>query len=507
MSTAVAFEDRAYQSDAILRVRRLFAAKKRRVLLVAPTGSGKTIMASRIIALALAMGTRVTFLTHRKELIEQTVKKLRALGIRVGIIKAGYAPDPLAPVQVASIQTLIRRDLPDGGFLIIDEAHHASSDSYRKIAANYRFVLGLTATPWRTDGRGLGDDFDDVVLAATPEELRRDGYLVDAECIQYASPDLKGIRLTEEGDYSPKMLQLLVDRQELQGDVVREYQLHGNGEPGIVFPASVEASQRVVSLFNATGFEARHVDGHTPPFERDDILKRFTTGQLQILSSCGVLTEGFDAPIASVCMIARPTQSLSLFLQMIGRVLRPHPGKTRALIHDHAGNFLRPHLGLPYDERDYTLTADRKRSTTAQHMACPMCSFVVPIAATECPKCGGLLRAPVVPTERREMRQRPEAVRLNMAQIRAARAQQGLRDMSDADLARIATASRYRKCAEYLRLRNMCAARGFPPHLAAKFYAETFQAPPDFTPEELARTTAATRPIAAPPRRERVSLE
>lgn len=496
---------RPYQVDAVRKVRAAYAAGCKRVLLVLATGAGKTVVASEIIRLARLNETSVTFLAHRVELIEQTLGKLREVGIEPGVIKAGYAPTPLAPVQVASIQTLARRGIVGGGFLIVDEAHHAASDTYRRTASQYRYVLGLTATPWRTDGRGLEGDFDAVVVAATPAELARDGYLVTPECFQYASPDLKGIRLTDSGDFSPKMLQLLTERQETQGNVVREYHLHGNGEPAIVFPATVKRSQQLVAQFNATGFSAAHIDADTPPFERDAILKRFKRGALQVLSSCGVLTEGFDAPIASVVMIERPTMSEALYLQMVGRGLRPYPGKTRCLIHDHGGNILRH--GLPLDDRDYSLTADRKRNATAKHMACPLCSVVVPLAATECPSCGGLLRAPCELTERREMRVRAEAVRLNMEQIRAQRAAQGLRTMSDADLARVATCSRYRACAEYLRLRNLCSSRGYPPHLAAKFYAETFQAQPDFTPAELARTKPATRPLVAPPRRERVSLE
>lgn len=488
---------RPYQTEAIASLRALFAAGKRRPLLVSPTGSGKTHIAAEIIRSAQERGTKVVMLAHRKELIDQTSAKLLEAGVHSGVIKAGYPADPLAPVQVASIQTLVNRALPPAGLLIIDEAHHAAADTYRKVAAAYPRVLGLTATPWRVDGRGLADDFDASVVAATPAELTAGGYLVRARCFAYAAPDLKGIAV-RGGDYAQGMLELACDKQELLGSIVAEYAKHAAGRSAIAFPVSVQHSQHLVAEFVAAGFQAAHLDAHTPGPERDLVLERFRAGEVTILSSVGVLTEGFDAPRAEVCLLARPTMSLALYMQMVGRVLRPFPGKLSALVHDHAGNAIR--FGGPAEPRDYSLTASRAKAAP-MHMACPLCLAVVPIASVTCPECGGLLRD-VTSAPRRAPHVRTEGVeRIDIDQLRIERERRGLRQLSTADLARVARCSRLRAAQEYLRLVELCTSRGWSPSTADKFYRQTFGRAPDFAPAELAGVLPARRPLVAPPQR------
>lgn len=487
---------RPYQHRAIEALRSHYSGGRKRVLLVSPTGSGKTCIAAEIIRSARQRSTRVLFLAHRKELIDQTLAKLSESGIQAGAIKAGYAPDATAPVQVASIQTLVRRELPAADLLIVDEAHHASADTYRQVAAAYPRVLGLTATPWRIDGRGLADDFDAVTVAATPAELTEAGYLVRARCYAYAAPDLKGIAV-RGGDYAKGMLELACDRQELLGAIVAEYAKHAAGRSAIVFPVSVAHSQHLVAEFTAAGYAAAHLDALTPSAERDLVLERFRSGSLTVLSSVGVLTEGFDAPRAEVCILARPTMSLALYMQMIGRVLRPFGGKAGALVHDHAGNAIR--FGGPTEPRDYSLAASRTKQQRPLHMACPLCLAVIPVSAVTCPECGGLLRE-VASAPRRALEARVEGVeRLDLEELRADRQRRGLRELSTQDLARIARCSRRRAAQEYLRLRELCASRGWSESTAERFYRQTFGTAPDFAPSELAGLLPARRPLVAPP--------
>lgn len=493
---------RPYQVAAIERLRAEFARGRSRVLLTAPTGAGKTVVAAEIVRAAHAKGTGVLFVAHRIELLEQTLGKLEAVGIKAGVIKAGWAADPSAPVQVASIQTLIRREFPPAGLLVIDEAHHTSADSYRRIAASYRRVLGLTATPWRTDGRGLAEDYEANVVAATPAELTEAGYLVRSKTYAYASPDLKGVRVTA-GDFNQKGLELACDRSEILGSIVSEYRTHAHGRPAIVFPVSVRHSEHVVAEFRAAGYEAAHLDCDTPAAERAELLERFRSGSLTVLSSVGVLTEGFDAPRAEVAILARPTMSLALYLQMVGRVLRPFEGKAGALVHDHAGNAIR--FGLPTDARDYTLAAAKVKRGDAAAFACPMCQAVIPSRSIECPECGGLLKLEQA-QQRTDPRVRSHGVeRLDVEALRAERARLGLRELDTADLARVASCSRYRQGAELLRLRALCEAKGWPASFADRLFRQTFGRRPDFTEAELARITPATRPLVSPSRARHVA--
>lgn len=490
------FEDRQFQLDAIGNLRAEYERGRKAPLLVSPTGSGKTVMATQIIQRARELGNRVVMLAHREELIDQTVKTLDEFGVYAGVIKAGRPADPLAPVQVASVQTLINREMPAAKLLIIDEAHHAAADSYREISRHYDLRLGLTATPWRVDGRGLADDFDSVVVAATPAELTAKGFLVRAKCYAYTTPDLKGMS-TRGGDYKVGGLEVAYDKREILGSIVGEYAKHTPGRPAIVFPPSVKISLQIVAEFRAAGFRAAHVDADTPTDQRKAILDLFRVGGLHVLSSVGVLTEGFDAPRAEVCILARPTVSLALFMQMIGRVLRPFRGKEMAVIHDHSGNCIV--FGLPTDERDYSLEATRKKAAPL-YMACPMCMAVIPLSSRECPNCGEVLRVEKPAGDREQLRTRTKDVeRVDIEALRVERARHGLRALSPEDLARVARCTRSRQCEEYLRLRLLCESRGWAPSTADRFYRQTFGKLPDFSPDELAAHRPAHRPLVSPP--------
>lgn len=535
MQQSLAYERiqlRPYQAAAIAGLRAEIAAGRARPLLVAPTGSGKTVIASSIIHSCVGRGFRVVFLAHRKELIDQTVEKLGRYGVSAGVIMANDARrDDWQPVQVCSVQTLARRldRRPHADLVIVDEAHHANSDTYRAIFGAYpdATTIGLTATPWRNDKRGLRDIFDSIVVAATPAELMASGALVEYDAFAYDSPDLHKVKITA-GEYNQRDLGIACNTNVLVGNVVGEYIRHAAPRRVIVFPVNVEHSEHLVQEFRAAGFAAEHVDAYTPKLQRERAMERFRRGDLTVLSSVGVLIEGFDAPAAEVCLLARPTKSLTLHLQMIGRVLRPSPdtGKQRALIHDHSGNLLR--LGLPEEPREYALTSTPKREIELH--TCPMCCNIFGAVRKDgtCPKCGMLI-AP--PTDQCKTCGRSKSTfaaaddrctcetigfgareklvvagvrisRETIASIRERREHLNLRnDLTDEQLVRAHNATMEEKAAEYLRLCKVRDARGFQKGFVGHQFRNTFGFWPQFKPHQLEGVEPAAKPfLPLPPR-------
>lgn len=495
---------RDYQLRAIAQLREQFRAGKRRVVLIMPTGGGKTICAASMIHSALARGNRSLFLAHRRELIDQTVDKLLSYGVNPGVIMASDSRrDDLLPVQVASIQTLVRRldKKPPANLVVVDECHHATSETYKKVMAAYdnAIIIGLTATPWRSDRVGLADIYETSVLACTPAELMTIGALVPYDVFAYDAPDLHQVRVTA-GDFNQKDLAVACNTKVIVGSIVQEYMAHAPGRRAIVFPVNIEHSKTLVEGFRATGITAEHVDCDTPTTIRTSAMERFRHGNLIIISSVGVLTEGFDAPAAEVCILARPTKSLPLYLQMVGRVLRlsRETGKTRALIHDHSGNTLRH--GFCDDARDYALGATPER-VVALH-TCPACFQVFSTTkAGRCPHCHELI---TVVDERASRGERlghevidgQRISRAEIEKIRDRRSDLGLmRELADHQIARAAVASREQKAAEYLRLKNVAETKGFKPGFAAHQYREVFGVWPRFTDDDLMDVQPALKPF------------
>ncbi len=416
---------RAYQARAIQALRDKLRSH-RRLLLVSPTGSGKTTIAAEMIHGATSRGRRVLFLAHRKELIDQCSARLDQFAVPHGVIMAGHKRyQPLLPVQVASVPTLVRRPKPDAQLIVIDEAHHARAGTYQQILDAYPGVptIGLSATPWRTDGKGLGELFEDVVVAATIQELTKQGYLVPATGFAYDAPELSQVH-RRGGDYQSDELELVMGGSAIAGNVVQSYLQHAAGKRAVLFAVSVKHSRDLVSRFQAEGVAAEHLDGTTPKEEREEILQRLTSGETTLVSNVGVLTEGWDCPAVEVCILARPTLSVGLYMQMVGRALRPAPGKTVARIHDHAGCVLMH--GRPDRERDYSLTADVRVTKKAERDALPLrccdkCFAVYDATARSCPECGGVNTQRRPPREVRATRRIPlEEIReIPMAQKRA----------------------------------------------------------------------------------------
>ena len=372
---------RPYQSAAIDNT---LAALASSPILVAPTGSGKTFMGTEIVG---RHGGRILWLAHRKELIIQAAERLMRFGLNVGIIMPGFVPMPMAQVQVASIQTLIRRDRPDAGLIVIDEAHHAAASTYRDILDSYSGVpvLGLTATPFRMDGKGLGDLFGSIVVAAYTEELCEAGWLERPKVWASQEPDLQGIKITA-GDYNLKQLGDAVHSETLYADIVATWMKRARGLRTVVFAVDVEHSLAITDAFRDAGARAEHLDGATPGRERDRILAALAAGSVDIVSNCNVLTEGWDLPALECAVIARPTASLGLHLQMIGRVMRAADGKGGAIVLDHAGNHHKH--GLVTRRLKYSLTGGGEPCEPLGLRRCRACGLFFEVKRFACPECG-----------------------------------------------------------------------------------------------------------------------
>lgn len=322
-----------------------------------PTGGGKTVLFAALAREFVSKGEGVLVLAHREELIVQAQEKLEQItGAPVGIIKAGHKPNPLFPIQVASVQTLTRRDnWPNVALVICDEAHHSCSQSYTRIFQNYShaYILGVTATPIRIDGQGFKFLYDALVLGPTVSELIEQGYLSKFKL--FAATKLvktKGVRKTA-GDFNHRELKKAVNTSLAMGDLIETWHQYAQGKKTVIFAVDVEHSKAIAKAYCDAGISAEHLDGETPSKERFAILERFRTGQTLVLTNCGIVSEGFDAPSIEAIQCVRPTQSLPLWLQMVGRALRPNPGKEHAIIIDHTENWITH--GLPNEERDWSL--------------------------------------------------------------------------------------------------------------------------------------------------------
>ena len=376
---------RPYQQQAVDGARAAVVAGRDPVVVI-PTGGGKTVVGCAIVQGAVSRGRPVLWLAHRMELVDQAHQRLERHGIAAGIIMAGRDEDRAQLVQVASIQTLARRALPPARLIVLDEAHHVRAESYERLLQHYpeASVIGLTATPVRLDGRGLGETFDEIVAPVSCADLIEQGFLVEPRYFAPSQPDFTGVRRLG-GDYQQDEAAEVM--RGLTGNVVQHYQRLGNGGRAVVFACNVAHSQALVAAFNAAGIVAEHLDGDTPKAERQALLARLASGQTRVVSNCSVLTEGWDLPALEVCILARPTTSWALHLQMIGRVMRP-AGDKQAVVLDHAGNLVRH--GFPTDPVEYDLS-DSRRAKPADDLpkarVCKGCLATMPAAATTCGVC------------------------------------------------------------------------------------------------------------------------
>lgn len=382
---------RSYQTEMTAQGRAFARDGKRRVIFVLPTGGGKRIMAAAWISRAIGLGKRAWFLVHRQELLDQSADTLEEFRIPFGRIKAGIRPDYEAPCQLASIQSLLNRleQVPVPDVIVCDEFHHARSKTWETVLATnpQAFILALTATPQRLDGKGLGKMADAMVVGPTMRELIDQGYLADFVIYAPPAPDLKDVH-TVAGDYNQEELAAAIDKPQIVGDVVDHYRKHADGTQAICFAVNRLHSRHLVEAFNQAGIRAKHVDAETPKIERALAFEDFAKRRFRVLSNVEIAGEGVDIAGIEAVICARPTKSLTLALQQWGRGLRVKPDGRKCIILDHAGNVFRH--GLPDDPREWTLTADRikRAGPTVEITTCPGCFAVVPAATVVCPQCG-----------------------------------------------------------------------------------------------------------------------
>jgi DNA repair protein RadD len=383
---------RPYQAAAVAALRASYASGHRAPLLQLPTGGGKTVIFSEIACSARAKNKRVLVVVHRRELLRQAAEKLAWAGVPHGVIAAGFEVAPAEQVQVASIQTVARRldSLPAFDLMVVDEAHHCRAEQWRalRVAQPRAKLLGVTATPARLDGKGLGISaggcFDDLVCGPSVAELVRGGYLSPIRCFVPAQRlNLSGVR-SRAGDYVAADLEPLVDACAVVGDAVDQYRRRADHQAAIAFCVSVKHAEHVAENFREAGYRSACVHGRMPVAERDRLIGGLGTGAIEILSSCDLISEGLDVPAVAALILLRPTKSLPLFMQQVGRGMRPAPGKAALVVLDHAGNSLAH--GLPDVDRIWSLDGVSK-SGEPPVWTCPECGCVNSLAIRVCQEC------------------------------------------------------------------------------------------------------------------------
>lgn len=386
---------RPYQERAIAGLRASYARGRRSPCLVLPTGAGKTVVAASIIRSATERGRRVLFLAHREELIAQSVEKLESAGVTdVRVIQASrQLGRPSSPVCVASIPTLIKwlDRLPPADLVVFDECHHTVAETWQTLAQAYpaAHVLGLTATPQRGDGKPLGDVFDDIVIGATVRELTDLGHLVPCRV------------------WAPARA---MEARQLAVSPLAAYQQHGAGQRAVVFTGTKDHADQIAAEFVDGGVSAEVVHGQLSKGERKRRLDALASGALSVVVNVHVLTEGWDCPAVAVCILARKPVHVGTYLQMVGRVLRPAPGKQGATLLDLCGASLEH--GPPELERAYTLDGEGiSKGEREAIRQCPHCGGVfLATGQAECPQCNVALP--------RKLTAKLEAVNVGLVEVK-----------------------------------------------------------------------------------------
>jgi superfamily II DNA or RNA helicase len=392
-------ELRDYQQQCIDDLREAFAKKHRRVLLVAPTGAGKTVMFSYLTKKLTERGNRVLLLAHRDFLLDQIGGTLARFGIPHGFIAAKRKRELCHLTQVAGVHTLknrIQKIAWQPDWIICDEAHHATAGSWNTILGAYPAarVVGVTATPQRLDGKGLGDIFDHMVIGPRVQDLMDGGFLSK---VRYYSPktvSTEGMR-TRMGEYDKTETERAVNTRGVTGHAVDWYRKVCNNAPAIAFCASIAHSENVAEGFRAAGYRWQALHSKMSYADNQAAIQKLGNGELHGVSSCDIISEGFDVPVVTAAILLRPTQSLGLHLQQIGRVLRPAPGKERAIVIDHVGNVAhwrkkdwQINHGRAEDHRVWSLDGREKEKGEAPVRRCEACFAIIPAAVDVCPECG-----------------------------------------------------------------------------------------------------------------------
>ena len=323
-------------------------------------------------------GGRVLFIVHRKELCEQIENTFRMYGVDMSYCEIGM------------VQTVTRRTdkMQPPKLIITDENHHCLAKSYRKIYEAFpdAFCVGVTATPVRLNGGGLGDVNDKLIIGPTVRELIFRNCLADFDYFAPQVADLSGLAKKSTGDYDTKQAADILMERAIYGDIIRHYRKLADGVKAICYCSTIEHSKETAERFTEAGIPAAHIDGDTPKDQRAQTVQDFRDGKIRILCNVDLISEGFDVPDCGCSILLRPTKSLTLYIQQAMRSMRYQPGK-RAVIIDHVGNVHR--FGLPDEDRTWSLDPkpDKKKENTVSVKQCPECYFTH-LTAPECPNCG-----------------------------------------------------------------------------------------------------------------------
>ena len=375
---------RPYQNSSINTLRKSFKENKR-VLFVLPTGGGKTSIFTEIARMS---DKRILIIAHRKELVQQISDRL---SVEHGLVVSGEVADYSKRILVGTVQTVVKRlNHINVDLIIVDEAHHAVAGSWQKIidALPKAYVLGVTATPCRLDGKGLAHAFDTIVEGAKISDLINQGYLCNAKV--YASKhELTKIR-TVAGDYHKGDLEEHYLKSKITGDIVNTYRKYADHKQTIVFCVSIKHADITHSLFRVMGYKSAVLHSKMKKHERDIVIEQFRNKEITLLISVDIISEGFDVPSCECIILLRPTKSLSLYMQQVGRGLRTYEGKEKAIILDHAGNVFK--FGMPHEDREWELTYDKVKAARASAPTtikqCEECYAVINKDEKVCPECG-----------------------------------------------------------------------------------------------------------------------
>jgi superfamily II DNA or RNA helicase len=386
---------RPRQTKAVEDLRQAYASGARAPILVAPTGFGKTATATEIVRLTIARGRSVWFLAHLREILDDTADRLSAAGIPFGSIRAGRSADYSKLVQVVAVQTAVRRSgLPWPDLIIIDECHLAVANTYRKViaAAGHPLLLGLTGTPQRLDGRGLGEVFDRLVLTCTTAELIAEGLLAPIRLFSpnlAQLPDKRGKNFDQEQDGS------ILSRPAIIGDALSHWKQRCAGRRGVVFCCNVAHAQAVAEQWRRAGYRAMAVHGNSDDADRREAVAGLRAGRLDLVACAELWIAGVDVPEIDAVIWLRRTTSLTAWLQGNGRGLRTAPGKSDLLIIDHVNNSDPTRLDQPLIEHEWSLEgrAKKKKEQSISVKVCPKCFAAMPSARAKCSECGHVFTA------------------------------------------------------------------------------------------------------------------
>ncbi|MGK8517838.1 DEAD/DEAH box helicase [Staphylococcus arlettae] len=372
-----------YQINLVDKARHLLL-KHQGVLIQSPPGSGKSVMIAEVVKKAVEKGGHILFIVHRKELIYQITNTLNTHGVDLNHV------DILSEKRARNIL----QKLTSPNIILTDETHHSRAKTYTEIYDYFpnALRLGFTATPWRSNGKGFTDIYDEMVEGPSVEWLISNNRLADYDYKSIAMADTKKLKKSSTGDYTKKSMDEAIPKA-IYGDIVGNYKKYAQGQKTILYAHSVEASKDIALEFQAQGINAVHADSKTKSVEREQIMEDFRSGTIKVLCNVDLISEGFDVPDCTCVILARPTDSLVLFMQQAMRSMRYQPNK-KALIIDHVGNYARH--GLPDTHHDWKkyfkgYKKNRNKQSDDENIGlktCDECFAVYRNTEPKCPECG-----------------------------------------------------------------------------------------------------------------------